>query len=140
MPKLLGFELVNTNFDQILRHRPVFLFQERFVLQIERHVVDLVKRLLRGFSLPDIGDEIANNIIHSLISDFSLARQLLPQSLLNLPQLHLVMVISLLEGSRGVGIVRVRVLPELADEGDALLALSAIPPERNQVARDDGSI
>ena len=50
------------------------------------------------------------------------------------------MVISLLEGGRGVGIVRVRVLPELADEGDALLAISALLPERNQIARDDGSI
>lgn len=64
--------------------------------------MDFVEGLLRGFAPPNIGDEITNNIDHSLISDFSLASQLLSQSLLNLSQLHFVMIISLLEGSSRV--------------------------------------
>ena len=102
LPEWLGLQLQLRNFDQFLRHRLVLLLLESFVLQIEGHVVDLVEGLLRGFAPPNIRDEIANNIDHSLISDFSLASQLLSQSLLNLSQLHFVMVISLLEGSSRV--------------------------------------
>ena len=101
-PKRLGLKLELRNFDQFLRHRLALLLLESLVLQIELHVVDPVERLLRGLAFPNIRDEIANNIDHSLISDFSLASQLLPQSLLNLSQLHFVMVISLLEGSSRV--------------------------------------
>ena len=80
----------------------ILFLHECLILQVKLHVVDLVERLFGGLSLPDIGDQITDDVLDCLIPDFSFASQLLSQSLLNLPKLHLIMVISLLEGGSSV--------------------------------------
>ena len=133
-------ELFLGKLDHLLRYCLAFLFHECFVPQVKCHVVNPVKRLLRSFSFPNIWDEVTNDVLHSFLSHFSLTLQLLSQSLLNLPELHLIVVIPLLEGRRRIGIVRVRVLPELSGEGDSLLAVSALSPVWYKNSTDESSI
>ena len=102
--------------------------------------MDLIKGLFRRLPLPNVWDEITNNVLHSLVSDFSFAGQFLPQSLLNLPELHLVVIISLLEGGSRIRIVRVWVLPEFAHECDSLLAVPPLLPVWNKATSDEGAI
>ena len=117
--------LIEGKLNQLLRHRQVFLFHECLILQVELHVMDFVQGLLRSFTLPDVRDQITNDIFHSLISDVSLACKFLPQCLLHLTKLHLVMIIALLEGRSRISIVRIGVLPEFANETHSLLLVSA---------------
>lgn len=123
-----------------MSHRLTLLLHERLVLQVELHVVDLIERLLRGFAFPDVGNDVSYDIFHSLIPDFSLTDQFLSQSLLYLPELHLVVIIALLEGGSRVCIVRVWVFPELAYESHSFLLISALFPVWNETASDEGAI
>ena len=116
--------LLEGKFNQLLGHRQVFLFHECLILQIELHVVDFVQGLLRSFTLPDIRDQVTNNIFHSLIPDVSLASEFLPQCLLHLTKLHLVMIIAFLEGCSRICIIRIGVFPEFANETHSLPLVS----------------
>ena len=70
--------LLEGKFNQLLGHRQVFFFHQCLILQIELHVVNFVQGLLRSFTLPDIRDQVTNNIFHSLIPDVSFASEFLP--------------------------------------------------------------
>ena len=130
----------NWDLYQVLGDWLILLLHELLVPQVELHIVNLVKRHLCGLTLPDIRNEVSNDIFQCLFSDVSLTLQLLLQSLLYLAQLHLVVVISLLESCCLIGIVRVRILPELPHERHSLLAIPPLFPVRNEQPFDDCGI
>ena len=110
----------------------VVLFEHRLVGQLKLLVMDLIKRLLRGFSLPRLGQELGNLILHCLIFHLTLPVELLLECLLVASKLHLGWLISFLEGRRHIHVICVWVLPELA--GDAFAPTT---PVRQQVLDEE---
>ena len=117
----LRYELLLWQWGQHLLTRHALLFAHGFILAIKLRIVDLVERLLHRFSLPSLGQELRDHIVHCLILDIALLLQLLLLILLFLTEGHRLDLRSLPEGSSHIRIIGIRVLPELPCEAFALL-------------------
>ena len=105
----------------------IVLFKHVLISKLELLVMDAIKGLLGGLSLPSRRQQLCDNILDRLIFHLALPIELLLQCLLVASQLHLGWLVALTEGSSHVWVVGIRILPEFASE-----ALSS-PPMWQQI-------
>ena len=125
--KILGEQVFLLRLFDLLLVLNIVLFKHVLVSKLELLVMDAIKGLLGGLSLPSRWQQLCDNILDRLILHLALPIELLLQCLLVATELHLGWLVALTEGSSHVWVVGIRILPEFASEA------LASPPVRKQI-------